>query len=188
MKKLMILAMAACAAMLTTTAEENFLYWMVDVSDKTDYSFSYATIKATGSDGKTSDYLSFYGSGASESSGTKFASTAYLDYIGNNGSGASTGTTTGGGAFTGIGGYGLGSTFLVELWADSTTEGSDPTRVAWGNLAYSLLKDSVSSGLNQSGASLYTVTASQVVPEPTSGLLALLGFAALALRRKQKKA
>ena len=187
MKKLMILAVSACAAMLTATAEENFLYWMVDVNDKTDYSFSYATIKAVNSNGTTSDYLSFYGSDASTSIGTKSASTAYLSYIDNNGTGANTGTQTSGGAFTGIDGY-VGSTFLVELWADSSTDGSASTRVAWGNLAYSLLKDSVSTGLNQSGATAYTVTGSQLIPEPTSGLLALLGFAALALRRKQKKA
>ena len=188
MKKILILAMAACAAMLTATAEENFLYWMVDVSDNTDYSFSYATIKAMNSNGTTSDYLSFYGTGdASTSVGTKSASTAYLSYIDSNGTGANTGTKTSGGAFTGIDGY-VGSTFLVELWADSSTDASDPTRVAWGSLAYSLLKDSVSSGLNQSGATLYTVTGSQLIPEPTSGLLALLGLAALALRRKQRKA
>ena len=177
MKKLsMILAMAACAATLSATAtESSYLYWMVDVSGNSDYSFSYATIKATDSSGSTSDFLSLYGSGSTTSSGDKLASSTY----------PTAGTTTGS-VFAGIDGH-LGSTFLVELWADST-ENADPTRVAWGKLSWSAVSGSVYSGMNQSGATAYTVTASQVVPEPTSGLLALLGFAALALRRKQKKA
>ena len=175
MKKLsMILATAACAAAMTATAAPtSYLYWMVDVSDKSDYAFSYATVKATDSNGSTSGFLSLYGSGSTTSVGDKLASSTY----------PTAGTTTGN-IFAGVDGYGSGSSFLFELWADGAANESKASRVAWGTVSYAALSGSISSAMSTSGDKLYTVTGSQLIPEPSSGLLALLGLAALALRRK----
>jgi small-conductance mechanosensitive channel len=183
MKKLIILTIAACTAVLTAKAVDSYLYWMVDVSDNANYAFNYATIKGIDSKGTVSDYLSFYGSGSSDALGTKVYSTTYTEA-----DSWALGTTTGEGAFTGVDGYGAGSKFLVELWADGATQNDAASRIAYGYLAYADVMDSIYKTMGTSGASAFVVGASQLVPEPTSGLLAILGFAALALRRKQKKA
>ena len=174
MKKQMILAALLCAAAAATTVRaadtDAYLYWMVDVSENKDYAFSYATIKVAGSD----TYLSMYTENSTTASGTRLYGAA------------DSGNLTTDAGFTGVGGY-SGSTFLVELWASGTGADGSDTRVAWGSLAYSALSGYVYTEMGQGGAKPYEVTASQVVPEPTSGLLALLGLAALALRRKQTK-
>lgn len=180
-KLVMVLALV-CAAMLVS-AEDAFLYWMVDVGDKTDYNFNYATIKAKGSDGTTSDYLSLYGPDSSDSVGKKlYASNYGVDEK------YDPGSTTGSGAFAGVGGYGVGSKFLIELWTDGASADAAANRVAYGWFDYADIMNSIFSAGNLSGASLFTVGSTQLIPEPTGGLLTLLGFAVLALRRKQKVA
>ena len=176
MKKQMILAALLCAAATAATTvraadTDAYLYWMVNVSENKDYAFSYATIKVAGSD----SYLSMYTEGSTVASGTRLYGAA------------DSGNLTTDAGFTGVGGY-SGSTFLVELWASGTGADGSDTVVAWGSLAYSALQSYIYSDMATAGGTApYTVTASQVVPEPTSGLLALLGLAALALRRKQTK-
>lgn len=180
MKKLMALTVLACAA-FTASAEDSFLYWMVDVGGKEDYNFNYATIKAKDASGNTSDCLSLYGSDSADPLGTKL----YAANYGDNGN-FDPGSTTGYGAFAGVGGYGMGSRFLVELWTDGFTASDSANRVAFGWLSYDDVKNSIFAAGNLSGASAFTVGSAMLVPEPTSGLLMLLGFAGLALRRKRK--
>ena len=174
MKKQMILAALLCAATAATTVRaadtDAYLYWMVNLGDTSEYAFSYATIKVAGSD----TYLSMYTENSTVASGTRLYGAA------------DSGNLTTEAGFTGVGGY-SGSTFLVELWASGTGADGSDTRVAWGSLAYAALSGYVYTEMGQGGAKPYEVTASQVVPEPTSGLLALLGLAALALRRKQTR-
>ncbi len=179
MKKLMILAALTCATM----ARADFLYWSVDLSDDSIYSFNYATVKATDGNGTTGDYLKLYGGGQTESSSTKVYSSNY----GVNGD-YSLGTTTGGGTFAGLDANGGISSFLVELWTDGATSDAAATRVGYTSLAYSDLVSYIYSDMAMRGDTPYVVTDSQLVPEPTSGLLALLGVAALALKRKHQKA
>ena len=182
MKKLMVLAILACAA-FTASAEDSFLYWMVDVGSTENYKFNYATIKAANESGSTSGYLSLYGSDSAEPLGTKLYAANYgVDKK------YDPGSTTGYGAFAGVGGYGMGSRFLVELWTDGATASDPANRVAFGWLTYDAVKDSIFSAGNMSGASAFTVGSTMLVPEPTGGLLTLLGLAVLALRRKQKVA
>lgn len=71
------------------------------------------------------------------------------------------------------------TTFLVELWAAGTDE-----RVGWMRYSASALSDYFYQNAGAHGAGSPFVV-SQVVPEPTSGLLTLLGLAAFALRRKR---
>lgn len=182
MKKLLT-AMALAGAVMVASAEDNFLYWMVDVGDSTDYAFNYATIKAQDESGNSA-YLLLYGQDSANEIGQRL----YASNYGENGS-YDPGTTTGGGAFAGLGDYyGAGSKFLFELWTDGGAEGS-PNRVGWtGWIDYSKLADSIFAAGKMTGSSPFTVGPTLLVPEPTGGLLTLLGLAVLALRRKQKVA
>ena len=182
MKKL-LMAMALAGAAMVASAEDSFLYWMVDVGSTENYKFNYATIKAANESGSTSGYLSLYGSDSAEPLGTKLYAANYgVDKK------YDPGSTTGYGAFAGVGGYGMGSRFLVELWTDGATASDPANRVAFGWLTYDAVKDSIFAAGNMSGASPFTVGSTMLVPEPTGGLLTLLGLAVLALRRKQKVA
>ena len=177
MKKILILAVAAYAAMLTATAaEDSYLYWQVDVSGDTSYSFNYATIREANSQ----SYLSLYSSASDASMGTQLYTDGY-GVDGNYAVGTKAGPT-----YAGLASYGIGSSFVVELWAEGSSK-SDTSLVGWSYLSYADVLDSIYKPMSTTTLSPYTITASQLVPEPTSGLLALLGFAALALRRKQKK-
>ena len=173
MKKLMILAALACATM----ARADYLYWSVDLGNDSTYSFNYATIRAKGSD----SFLSLYSSANDASMGTQLYTEGYGD-----GGSYAVGTKAGP-TYAGLGSYGIGSSFVVELWAEGETK-ADTSLVGWSYLSYADVLDSIYKPMSTTTLSPYTITASQVVPEPTSGLLALLGLSVLALRRKQKKA
>lgn len=74
----------------------------------------------------------------------------------------------------------VGSTFVVELLnASGDVVGRS------GLFEYSDIKSNIFGGTTPSGASPWTVTSLESVPEPTSGLLFLMGLAGLALRRKR---
>ena len=79
------------------------------------------------------------------------------------------------------------NSFLVELW-NWEDDSAPAVRVGWRNYSLSAL-DGVGSiwrdGAGSTGGNTpFTVTS--VVPEPTSGLLLLLGAAGLALRRRRR--
>ncbi len=173
MKKQVILAAVLCmaATVARAAATDAYLYWSLDVSGKSEYAFSYATIREKGS----STYLSYYGTDSANSSVTRL----YGDSL--------SGNLKAGPAFTGIGDVNYkSSTLFVELWnADGTSADPSATRVAWGELTYSQIADSIFDGMSTSGATPYVVSATDLIPEPTSGLLVLLGLAALTLRRKR---
>lgn len=175
MKNLFVWALVAGGLIFGASAAESYFYWGVDVGSDSEYKFSYATIKATSSSG-SSEYLSLYSSSSAEALGTKFASSTY----------PTLGTTTGGSAYAGLlSEYGAGSKFLVELWSEGATSSDAATRVAYSSVAFNDVTANIFDGLSTTGATAYTFTS--FIPEPTSGLLALLGIAALALRRKHAK-
>ena len=173
MKKQVILAAVLCmaATVARAAATDAYLYWSLDVSGKSDYAFSYATIREKGS----STYLSYYGTDSANAKGFRLYGAADSDNY------------TAGPVFTGVGDVDFnGSTLFVELWnADGTAGVSDATRVAWGELTYSQIANSIFDGMSTAGATPYVVSATDLIPEPTSGLLVLLGLAALTLRRKR---
>ena len=95
--------------------------------------------------------------------------------------GGSTGSDELGSGQTGIAGFSsatLFPSFLFEVY-DAYDQ-----KIGWTTLAYADAANYIySDPSNKSGVSVYKVT--QLIPEPTSGLLFLLGAAGLALRRRK---
>ena len=167
MKTVKIFSVLAIALAATAArAEDSYLYWMVSGANYNNSAieFAYATIKAEGGD----SYLNLYAPGATDSSISALASTAYPNGMS---------SSTDGGAFAKFD-YSSATTFLVELW------NANNTVVGWQSYSYDDWQNFVYTSTGAGSASPLTVSA--VVPEPTSGLLMLFGLAGLALRRKRR--
>lgn len=170
------LALLAVAALFVrvASADMQVLYFMLDnplsvegggTLSASDYSFAMVSLSDNGKDPK-GDYLTLYGGGG-EDLGTAVSSGStaplYVD-LGNSPTG----------------------NILFEMWLESP-EGSFQ-RVAYhsalleGLRQYIVSMDDMIQGMVPV-AGAYGIA--QVVPEPTSGLLVLLGAAVLALRRKR---
>jgi len=166
---------AVALTFMVASASADLLYWQVDGAvgnalsgDKYNQTidFAYATVKADGS------LLNSYTS-EGETAYWKLYATGYR-------SSGNLNDTTGEPAYFGSFNSDSVLSFLVELW-----DGSD-NRVGWQSYSASALADNIwkSDKPAASGGTPLTVTG--VVPEPTSGLLLLLGMAGLALRRKRR--
>ena len=166
MKKTMLMIIAALSS-AALHADYQYLYWMVDETKDTDqYQFTYATVKAG-----DSSYLYLYDQSGNTGDYKFYAS----DVI----TGADTGLSTSA-AYAGLGeGNYTGSTFLFELWNQYDE------KVGWKSVGYSALSGNIFANTQSgSGSSPYVV--SNVIPEPTSGMLLLIGIAGLALRRRKQ--
>ena len=203
-----ILKIAACAAVALTvgvaSADEDILYWMVD---------SNATVEK---DGVTTSVASFFGAPQDSAFAARVRVTGgniqegqdvFLDlYI--PGYGLDVGGGEYGVEFSEVGGYwGAGVptgnqspsgdysagmpeySFIVEL---GNIDSSDNwTTVATSAAAtYSSLGDYIHEtfNINPGQIAVWAPSTFTAVPEPSSGLLTLIGFAFLALRRKRKEA
>ncbi len=163
--KLAMATALALAANALFAAADSYIYWMVDSTEASSYTYTYATIKV---DGQTS-YLHMYDPGTDtlltgdDAAGTKLAK-GDSGYFGVFDASAMT-----------------GSSFLIELW----NGGEGP--IAEATLAYAtaLAGGSIYTPGTTGGATASAITGFTAVPEPTSGLLMLLGMAGLALRRKR---
>ena len=168
MKKLFVLALLSFA--FNAMAEDYFLYWMVDDNATLDGSSLvagdyYAKIKTAGG-----DYLSLYTGPEYGSYGTEYGFNTDLNLptFAGTWSDIPAGTTS----------------FIVELY--NSTDSAIGSWVGQATLSWNANNfATVGTGTPPSYA---TATAFQSIPEPTSGLLLLLGVAGLALRRKNKKA
>jgi len=166
MKKKMtrLAAMIALAfAANTIFAVDSYLYWMVDPSVSGSYTYDYAKVKIAGG-----DYLHMYDPGEdvilAGDAGTKLAAgdSGYF--------GAFDASTL------------SSASFLIELWSSVGAES-----IASATLAYSaaLAGGAIYTPGSKGGNTPYSVNGfTATIPEPTSGLLLLLGVAGLALKRK----
>lgn len=152
-------AFAATAAL----ADGNYLYWMVDETEAepgtTTYQFDYAKVK----EADTSRYLCLK-NGTDELDSNSDRLTTDGQYWEVDGS------------YTGD--------YWFELWSDGASD--NPLAYAPVSSAYLSANGFIYKNQETSGHTPYVVTASQLVPEPTGGLLTLFGVALLALRRRRE--
>ena len=198
---------AFVAALLTVgvaSAEEDVLYWMIDSS---------ATVEKDGVTSSVSSFFDNYGAPANSAFAARVRVTGgniqegqdvFLDlyvpgYGVNTGNGdlgvefSDTGGYWGAGVPTGnkspIGAYSAGSpefSFIVELGNIDSSE--NWTTIATSAAAtYSSLAANIHQtfDINPGQTAVWTPGSFQAVPEPSGGLLTLMGVALLALRRRR---
>lgn len=159
-KMIKFLFLAATTVCISSANADSYLYWLV--GDAGPYAGAdYAKIAFTTDDGATATYLVNGNPGAA--GGKEFYNFMVEQY-------ALIGSTELGSSYK----------FFVELYSDT-----DGKLGVTQMLAYDAIKNAI-------GPDFLSITDqakfSAAIPEPTSGLLALLGFGMLALRRKQRKA
>ena len=162
MKKFTVAAFVALASL---AARSEYLYWMIDQPDPEvdNYigSFDYATVKMG------DDVLYLY-----SAEGVELGTEVVPD-----------GASMAEGAYALVSNYsGLPAEtqFLFELWSDGSAD-----RVGWASYTKGEIARYVVDSFNQMGGSPLAVTQPRLIPEPTSGILLLLGMAGLALRRRR---
>ena len=164
-------AVAVVALTAAALADANsLLYWMVDNPtysyNNQSVAFDHAKVKAIDGDVENgASYLYVF----NQQGSTGYENAYILD-----GDGYSTG-----GIYSGAFDGSVVDNFLIELYNASND------LVAWQSIKYSqaAANGSIATTMASGGANVLTV--SQVVPEPTSGLLLLLGISGLALRRRK---
>lgn len=160
-KMIKFLFLAATTVCIGSANADSYLYWLV--GDAGPYAGAdYAKIAFTTDDGATATYL------VNGNPGAAVGQENFYNFMVEQ--------------YALIGSTELGSSykFFVELYSDT-----DGKLGVTQMLAYDAIKNAI-------GPDFLSITDqakfSAAIPEPTSGMLALLGFGLLALRRKQKKA
>ena len=158
MKKLITIMILSSAALLSR-ADESYLYWMVDITDS-EYvdSFAFATLKES----STGQYLLDKQTGVNAiAANDDGLTTSAYDFVMPTAFMSST------------------YSFILELYNESGS------MVGWSTAVnFDEFSGHIFSGMQPTGANPYVFSA--VVPEPTSGMLFLVGLALLGLRRKSK--
>ncbi len=139
------------------SADDSYLWWMVDKEADSKYEYTYAVVKAT--------------TGTTATGGTQ---------VGGDGLGKGSGLQ--GWAYVGI--LGNGYSYYIEL-INETTGGGYETVAASSLASWEDLKNFLTANGVPGTGTPWTGGEFHAVPEPTSGLLLLLGVAGLALRRKR---
>lgn len=171
MKKIILSVVFSFAVLALSAEGDRYLYWMVEGSN---IQFDYARVAATPTVGEVK-YLNIYPP-ATDESGTICQYAEQPAKLGSDGH--ATDKT-----------YGLlaGSTdwssysFVIELLNEDYDVKATGGESKYGDL----LKYMISSPLDRPEAWAVSSFTPSPVPEPTGGLLTLLGIAALALRRKR---
>ena len=156
-KLLMSLAIFGACALMSATAADSYLYWMVDTSNsglsETYKTFSTAVLK--------------YSNGNAE-----------IDYaFAPEGGGTSTAVSMA--TIADAGNY----SFWVELYADDGWYKAKSNEISASALVG--LYQSLQTGGTPANAQVFTNFTAQAIPEPTSGMMVLLGAMLLGLKRKK---
>lgn len=171
MKKcfLMMAVLGAFAA----SADDSYLYWMVDTDDGTAAKFDYDTVQVrafeTAAGVDSGNYLTLYYGNGNEA-----------------GMSVAAGVATAGVPFYASLASAMGSSFsyVVELFHDGAKVGQSDSIVFTDAMARDYVAFATSTG-NLPAMATWMAGGFSAVPEPNSAVLLLLGCAALALRRKK---
>ena len=159
MKKTIIMGVAAMVCGIAL-AEDSYLYWQINQQGaEKPIEFAYAQVKATkdGGDIYVGEAMGVQGGGTARSAGPIDSAFNMSAY-----------------------GEGTGYSFVVELMNSELDVIGESATFFYADIAPYIYRS-----MGQTGASAWTVTTFNAVPEPTSGLLLLLGVAGLALRRRR---
>lgn len=154
---------------------DSYLYWMIDTANAGN-DYAYARIRDVNTSGDDS-YLAIYdGAWGAEYNdgvgGVSGAAKTYIDMAGG----------TGEGFFASLAGINTSTaSFIVELYnSEGTFLAQSFNNGSYGNLSAYIY----SGGISAPPATPWIATSFDI-PEPSSGLLMLLGMAGLALRRRK---
>ncbi len=171
------------AALIAGAADtDSYLYWMVNVNEAGyDYPYS-ATVKYDpGTEGGSSSYLNLYW----VDDGSKINTGTYVP----SGADSSVGRDdlqafrdSGWGFYAGLASNPNYGSYIIELWGDSGNRIGNWTIDAAEAMAYI-----AQNGIGVPATAAWAVAATLPIPEPTSGMLLLLGVAGLALRRRKMR-
>lgn len=168
--KRLVLFLASVFAIHAVMAADSYLYWMVDDSRAAGKEWDSAKIHYTDLGSTPSDgYLGIYGDIGG-------------GYIGDSVSYAQVGNAKefGAGLWAKLL-AGSSATYVIELWKGDVAV-AQSTSYAYSELANYIASAGISA---PGGGMLKAMPMPAPVPEPTSGLLVLLGCAGLALRRRR---
>jgi len=165
MKK--ILTVLIVLGAMTVAAEDSYLYWMVG-DNHGDYTYNTVKVRDASNSDPDTAYLTIY-----------------------NASGISKGTSIGKGIvdtyreldrglYASIASLGASSSFIIELWNDSSFVAQS------SELTYSTALAEYVVHNNSMTLPKAWVASSFAIPEPNSAMLLLLGCAALGLRRRRQ--
>lgn len=163
MKTLIKVLTIGCMALAVKTASADILYWMVST---TDYTFNYAKIGAKDGDGDV-EWLYAAGSDHTVVDNLEYWVTPAAKALAGAESDIDAGLQS------------SDYTFLIELY------NAEGTKVAWSKSGVAWSKIQTAVGLSDNP---YDFGGSQVIPEPCTGLLGLLGLGVIGLRKRFKKA
>ena len=170
-----LLALAVVGTMLSASADDGYLYWMIDTDKAGSYPYDSVKVKAMDGDAEVS-YLNLY----YEDGGEMYALSGGNTLTINNESLAAYQAESGGGLYAGV--VQRGYSYIIELWNDNAAVQQSvlSADTAEQYITY------VSGGRITPGVSgAWMASDFTPVPEPNSAMMLLLGCAALALRRRK---
>ncbi len=169
-----IFALAFVGTLLSASADDGYLYWMIDTTEAAGYNYDSVRIKAMDGDSDVG-YLNFYyeDGGAMQqlvNDGKLMAKNSELAAYQSDGVGLYAGVVQ------------PGYSYIIELWNDNAAVQQSvlSAETAQQYITY------VSGGRFTPGASgAWTASNFTPVPEPNSAVMLLVGCAMLALRRRK---
>ena len=173
-----IFALAFVGTLLSASADDGYLYWMIDTTEGGAGAYTYDSVKIKAMNGDSDvGYLNFYyeDGGAMHSLGVGDTlptdNTQLADYQ----------SASGGGLYAGV--VQPGYSYIIELWNDNAAV--QQSIILSADTAQQYITY-VSGGMFTPGASgAWTASNFTPVPEPNSAVMLLVGCAMLALRRRK---